>query len=100
MAIRPLALLAADQNTLRCHTPPPPNPPRPGKPRAGDLGVVWGPNGSRHHKQTQKEGSGGQGVLWLLKVAKQTALRGGPDRLKLPADAGPTACGPLGPVTL
>ena len=24
-----------------------------------------------------KEGSGGQGELWLLKVAQQTALRGG-----------------------
>ena len=72
----------------------------------GNTGLVtlsWcgGPNGFGHCEQTGKEDSGGHGGLWLLRVAQQTALRGGGlIALKLPDDAGPIACGPLGPVTL
>ena len=88
--------------------PPPPGPnPLPlahphaqGNPGLVTLSCCGGPNGFGHREQTRKEGSGGQGRLWLLKVAQQTALSRGPDRVKLPDNAGPTACGPLGPVTL
>ena len=51
---------------------------------------------STQHGQGMRTAADAAGVGALT----QAALRGGPDRLELLDDASPTACGPLGPVTL
>ena len=58
------------------------------------------PNGSSHREQTGNEGSSGQGGALAAESCPADGAQGGgggADWLKLLDDAGPTACGPVGP---
>ena len=88
------------------NNPPPPPPgctadtPRLGKPGAGDFVVVSELEWLRPSQIDQKRGfrqhGGGSGCL---KLPSRRQSRGALIT-ELPNDAGPTACGPLGPVPL